>query len=690
MWIRRLAVFLGALILYIICLDRGASLWDCPEYILIAWRLEIGHPPGNPTWQLIANVVSHLGGSAQHAAVIINSMSAVAMALAATFLSEIIFLLLRGSLLRGARRERRIWAGICGACGALCYAWCDSAIFSAVEAEVYALSAMFTSLMLLLSLLWARRRARGDIAGSRRMIILCAYLAGLGVGVHELNFLILPAMALVFWYGARRYPMPRGERQSRIRTDGLPTALWSLLLFIIGTTTYLLIPIRAAANPPINQGDPSNLERFLSYYKRDQYGLKPLIYGHTPYSQPLLLEERDSVTGEIYYHRYFLQEDKEYTYPRELNMWFPRMTSRDEADIEFYEAWAGMTPDAMVRVKASQAADSTGHQMGKFNPETGRREMRDTYRPTYLQQARYLLGYQIGYMYMRYLLWNFGGRQNNLHSTGGAETGNFITGIPAVDNAMLGDQKRLNNKGNVGHNRYFFIPFIFGIIGICALLRNGRDGRRICAVIATFFLFTGLLIVVYLNQDPGEPRERDYSFLGSYMAYAIWIGCGMAATVRLILRLNANQRMRYLLQGVSLLICLGIPLQMLSQTFDDHNRSHNTHRAEHQVNKLLVPVEKNAIVIVNGDNLIFPLWYGQEVLGVRRDVTVVAEPYLATEWYRTQLSRPGEGAGPVEIGDPLPPGGSTIERAVNSIVELNGATRPVYRSDRHGKLERLR
>lgn len=695
MWIRRFAVFLGALILYLICLDRGASLWDCPEYILIAWRLEIGHPPGNPTWQLIANVASRLGGSAESAAIIINAMSALAMALASVLLSEIIWLLLRGSLLRGRGRKFLVAANLCAACGALCYAWCDSAIFSAVEAEVYALSAFFTALMLLLALRWAVKRSRGNIAGSRRLLILMAYIAGLGVGVHELNFLILPAVALIFFYGIRKYPVPEEGRRKLfyVRSDGAPTALWSLLLFIIGTTTYLILPIRAAANPPINQGDPSTFDRLRRYYAREQYGSSPLLYGPTPYSEPLLLEQTDSLTGEYDYSRYFIYEDdrglRKQLFPDELNMWFPRMKSRHEADKEFYAAWAGMIPEDMVAVEASVVADSTGRQMGRYNPETGRREKRQTFRPTYMQQLRYFLGYQVGYMYLRYLMWNFSGRQNNIHSTGGADTGNFITGFTVIDDAMLGPQSKLPRsmrEGNVGYNRYFLIPLFMGLAGIVALIASGRRGRRVCAVVALFFLFTGLLIVVYLNQDPGEPRERDYSFLGSYMAYAIWIACGMAAFVKLLMRLPARSKtVRSILQVAAVLICIGVPLQMLSQTCDDHNRSHRP-GAKEKAEKLLDGIEPGAIVMVNGDNWIFPLWYAQEVLGMRHDVTVVAIPYLVTDWYKRQLLRPGEGAPPVKIDAETVEGRASVDAVIDNIILMNAGERPIYRTDGKGVL----
>ena len=693
MWIRRSTVFLGALILYLICLDRGASLWDCPEYITVAWRLEVGHPPGNPTWQLIANVLSHLGGSPAHAAVIINAMSAVAMALASLFLSGIIFIFLRASFFRDSSRSSLFWANVCAACGALCYAWCDSAIFSAIEAEVYALSAMFTSLMLLLALKWAVKRRDGDIAASRRIIIFTAYLAGLGVGVHELNFLILPAMALVYWFGSRKFPLGASLKNIRIlglRTDGFPTAAWSLVLFLIGVSTYFIIPLRASARPPLNTGNPYNWERFASYYKRDQYGSKPLLYGRTPFSTPLLREEIDTATGEYSYDNYYLLETpdgkKEYVYPEELNMWFPRMTSPHPDDIEFYGAWTGMVPENMIEVMAAQAVDSAGVQTGKMNPETGEREMKKAYRPTYAQQLAYLMKYQIGFMYARYLMWNFSGRQNNLNARGGVTQGNFITGYPPIDDAMLGPQAELPanlKESNPGYNRYFMIPLLIGLLGIVGLCVSGRSGRRVCAINALFFLFTGLLIVVYLNQDPGQPRERDYSFLGSYMAFAVWIGCGMGWMASSLLKLSFKSKAtKRFVNVLAFLICAAVPAQMLSQTYDDHDRRHSR-GAEDVARDVLSSVEPGAIVLANGDNVIFPLWYAQEVLGMRRDVSVVAIPYLTADWYREQLVIPGEGAPGVKTSPKIPSGrGSKSDRAVRDLIDLNSPERAVYRAER--------
>lgn len=675
-WIRRASVFVGSLILYLLCLDSGASLWDCPEYILTAWRLEIGHPPGNPTWQLIANVVAHLGGNAGHAAVIINGLSAIAMALASLFLSGVIYILLRGSLLKGEGDKAAFWANVCAGCGALCYAWCDSAIFSAVEAEVYALSAMFTSLMLWIALQWAIAWRNGEKARAWRLIALTSYLAGLGAGVHELNFLIIPALLLIYWYGTRG---DGRHGRSYISRAGIQTFLTSIPLFIIGISTFLIIPIRAAANPPINQGNPSNLQRFLSYYTREQYGSKPFFYGRTPYSKPLRMEQYDSVTGSWDYSSFYLTEDakgkKRYVYPEELDMWFPRMTSPDPEDIRFYEAWAGMTPEEMEAVWVKTAVDSAGTQIAAVDPVTGKRMAQKYFKPTYTQQLRYLLGYQTGYMYMRYLLWNFGGRQNNLPSTGGLDTGNFITGVSAIDNAMLGPQGLLppsKREANKGYNRYFMLPFLFGIIGIIALARAGKSGRRILWIVLLFFLFTGILIAVYLNQDPGEPRERDYSFLGSYMAFSIWIGCGMAALVKPLMRL----RRCWITTISGLLICFSMPALILSQTYDDHNRSAQT-GAEEIGKKILNPLPENAIIIARGDNTIFPLWYCQEVLGIRRDVTVVAQPYLVTDWYREQLRIPGEESLPVNISEPIPGGPAPFINRVIEDIRRQNPKRPV-------------
>lgn len=688
---RPLLAFLLSLTLYLVCLDPHASLWDSPEYILIAWGLEVGHPPGNPTWQLMANVVSHLGGSPQHAALLINLTSALAMAVAVTLLSEIIYILLRYAILRRGGPRTRSAASWCAVCGALCYGWCDSAIFSAVEAEVYALSAMVTALTVWLALRWAMARLSGRRSRATRIAILTWYVMGLSMGVHELNLLALPAMALIYWYAVRsglarrRHGSGRGFRLSLRRT--LSSTLWGVLFFLTGCSTYLILPVRATANPPVNQGAPASWSAFKAYYGREQYGSKPLLYGRTPYSQPLMREEVDD-EGQYSYARRFLREKKdgkmEYVYPDELNMWLPRMTSGD--DIESYEAWSGMSKENMVEVYPAYALDSLGNQVYRMDNATGERVKGEkSYRPTYLQQLRYMMGYQVGYMYLRYLMWNFSGRQNNVPSTGEIDHGNFITGIGPLDDLMLGAQTSLPSElkeDNRGYNRYFMIPFMLGVLGACWLMIFGRRGRRVLAIVGILFFFTGIGIVLYLNQDPGEPRERDYSFLGSFMAFAVWIGCAFGALWHWLG--TGRRRPARALLGVAV---AAVPLLMLSQTYDDHDRS-GRDVAGAVGSNILNSLAPHAIIFVDGDNIVFPLWYAQEVLGVRPDVTVALTGYLPSEWYRSSLLIPKDGSAHL----PVPSRGVaadsiffkpslTVGETVEGIISWNAAQetrRPVY------------
>lgn len=712
--------FLFSLVLYIVCLDTGASLWDCPEYILTAYRLEVGHPPGNPTWQLIAGVASRLAPSPEWVAVAVNLVSAIATGAACMLLFQITFFLLAYSLFR---RQSR-WNTLCNTAvslgGTLCFAWCDSVIFSAVEAEVYALSIFFTALLIWLMLKWAQSWRSDNRPKARRLLILTAYVAGLSLGVHELNLLAFTAMALIYVFAKNRRPcalkawgavflsflliaflllgllpwlislgvyafiplivfalLPLAAALLKLRPRWV-TAAWSLLFFTVGLATYLIIPIRAAANPPVNQGNPSTAESFYSYFKREQYGRKPLFYGHTPYSRPLWLEEVDSMGN--YSYREFYRKDGEVTLTPELDMWFPRMTSHDPLDIECYAQWAGMTPDMMVETEVSEAVDSAGNPVGKYNAEAGGRRKSTAYRPTYWQQFRYMAGYQLGYMYFRYLLWNFSGRQNNVPSTGEIEHGNFITGFAAIDNPMLGDQNKLPyelREGNRGYNRYFLLPFIVGILGAVGFTLFGGRCRRASAVVLALFLMTGVAIAFYLNQDPGEPRERDYAFLGSYMAFAIWIAFGLAVIIRSLKSFCLRYLRKWSLCVVAV-VALALPALILSQTLNDHYRR-GRDTALSIARNLLHSLDRDAILFVDGDNLVFPLWYAQEVMGERRDVTVVAVSYLSTSWYPAQLSVGGENSRSVPMTSTEKKTGR-VDR-MHDIVKANaasGAPRPIY------------
>ena len=741
-WCARLLAFAGSLILYLVCLDSGASLWDCPEYITNAVRLEPGHPPGNPAWALMANVAAGMAPSRHMAATAINFTSALSMALAVVLLFDIILWFLKRFLFRGKDDG---WAVMAALCGTMCFAWADSVIFSAVEAEVYALSVFVTALQVWLMQKWADAYERGWRDQASRMLVAQAYITGLSLGVHELNLLAITALSLIYiftrhhggsplrawgsvaisfviiggvlllWFPGVISVVAATEVRS-VRTLGsepgvaaiwavvsllvvlfalpflaarmnmrrLVTPLWMLAFLTLGSGVYLLIPVRAAAAPPMNQGAPSHPYALLSYVKRDQYGSKPLFKGQTPYSAPLRVERIDS-TGKAHYDQVWRKKGRplyhpyvpgavvtdrcglissadsaanrsveaagrgylltgytyDYSYAPELDMWFSRLTSGSAQNIESYADWCGMTPGAMEPVEACNAVDQAGRPIRRrLDPQDAAspREGEHTLRPTYLQQLEYLLGYQTFYMYFRYLLWNFSGRQNNYPAAGEIDHGNFITGFPIIDNAMLGDQSMMpaeTGRENRGHNVYYMIPLLLGIFGGAGACRYGRRGRRASAVVLALFLMTGLAIVFYLNQDPRQARERDYAFLGSYLAFAIWISFGIGIMLKQALR------KRSVWVWPVCAFCAAVPLWMLGQNADDHQRG-GRHSAAGIGISMLESLPENAILFVDGDNHTFPLWYVQEVLGVRRDVRVINIAYLSTPWYAAQLLYDGE------------------------------------------------
>lgn len=728
------SVFALALITYCLTLEPGASYWDCPEYIVTAFRLEPGHPPGNPVWSLTARMFSILGGSPSNAAVAVNLSSALFMAAGSGILCSVIFIIGRLSLFRNRRRRKdNLILGLISCAGALCFAWADSPWFSAVEAEVYAFSLFLTALCFRLMLAW---NIMADRVKARRYLLLIGYLTGLSIGVHQLNLLIIPALALIWIYHRHHRPTPWRTLLALLISfliigailfiimPGVPafasvcelfcvnslrfpyhsgvilawiillsiaillpsltqrhislswqTILWMPAMLLIGFSAYFILLIRGYANPPMNEGAPSDIFALSSYLARDQYGSSPLLYGRTPYSKPLRMEVIDSAGNPSYttYARrergkrftHSLRPDSpayiqcgnryEYIYQPELNMLFPRLTSSNPDDIASYGDWCGMHSSEMDSVEVSFALDSLGRPVGKLGTD-GLRHKEKALRPTYLQQLRYLFGYQIGYMYLRYLMWNFSGRQNDRFSVGEIEHGNFITGITPVDTAMLGSQKLMPREigaDNRGRNVYFMVPLILGILGIIAMgdSRN-RFTRRWNFIIFTLFFMTGIAIVLYLNQTPREPRERDYSFLGSFWAFTIWIACGLQWLWIIVGKIHRQRYLRVFMKTLVITLSIATPLWMLSQNYDDHDRSGRFAVEDYACN-FLNSLDQDAIVFVNGDNYTFPIWYAQEVLGIRRDVTLVNTAYLSTPWYALQLTRHGECAQPLSLQVPL-------------------------------------
>ena len=434
------------------------------------------------------------------------------------------------------------------------------------------------------------------------------------------------------------------------------TALLCMLMLMIGYSSYALIVIRSVANPPMDQNSPEDIFTLGSYLSRDQYGDRPLLYGQAYTSQGALKQEGDMCTpvmseGAPVYSRkekasknekdsYFVVTHKnKYVYAQ--NMIFPRMY--DSSHAQDYESWMGGVDGTEVPY------DRCGEQM-------------TVKVPTQLENIRFFLSYQCNFMYWRYFMWNFAGRQNDIQGNGELEHGNWITGIPFIDNARLGDQSKLpkdlqaydpvkNPTGNKGHNVFYCLPLILGLIGLFWQAFRGRRGIRQFWVVFFLFFMTGLAIVIYLNQTPVQPRERDYAYAGSFYAFAIWCGMGVAALYDLIgKRVKVN---RLALAAVIGVLCLLVPIQMVSQTWNDHDRSGRYTCRDFGRNYLMSLQDKgDPIIFTNGDNDTFPLWYNQETEGVRTDARVCNLSYLQTDWYIDQMKRPAYNSPAVPISWP--------------------------------------
>ena len=413
------------------------------------------------------------------------------------------------------------------------------------------------------------------------------------------------------------------------------TVLLCMLMLMIGYSSYAVIVIRSDANPPMDQNSPEDIFTLGSYLSRDQYGDRPLLYGQAYTSQVALdvegnmckprVEEGAPIYSRVEKKsadekdRYFVVSHKnKYIYAQ--NMLFPRM--HDQAHTASYEQWMGGVDGTEVPY------DRCGEPM-------------TVKMPSQLENIRFFLSYQCNFMYWRYFMWNFAGRQNDIQGHGELEHGNWITGIPLIDNARLGDQSKLPDdlKNNKGHNVFYCLPLILGLIGLFWQSFRGRRGIRQFWVVFFLFFMTGLAIVVYLNQTPVQPRERDYAYAGSFYAYAIWCGMGVAAIIDLLKKwLKADN---VVTTAVVSLACLLVPIQMASQTWDDHDRSGRYTCRDFGQNYLMTLQDKgNPIIFTNGDNDTFPLWYNQDTEGVRTDARVCNLSYLQTDWYIDQMKRP--------------------------------------------------
>lgn len=596
-------VFLIAAFVYGMTIEPTASFWDCPEFISCAEKLQVGHPPGAPFYMLVGNLFTQFASDATQVSRMVNFLNALLSAGCILFLFWSITRLVR-YLLKEEKGELSITDVIIilgsGLVGALAYTFSDTFWFSAVEGEVYAFSSFLTALVFWMILRW---QDESDSVCGDRWIILIAYIIGLSIGVHLLNLLCIPAIVLVFYYQKYQtislkgvigaitlsgllivlilfvyipgvadmggwfelllvnvlgFPFQSGliiflalvvflliVAIYRFRKRIIHTTLWCMLALTMGYTTYAVILIRASANTPLNENAPDNIFTLKSYLNREQYESAPLLYGRTYSSEPEYVPEGDYYKVKTKKGGAVYRQDKEegkYKIIRHKedicytqNMLFPRMWNDRLASS--YQSWSGETDKV----------------------------------PTQKENLTYFITYQLNYMYWRYFLWNFVGRQNDMQGHGGPEYGNWITGISWLDNVRLGDQKLLPEslRQNKGHNVFYGLPLILGLIGIYWQLVRGKRGKQQFSIVFFLFFMTGLAIVLYLNQTPGQPRERDYAYAGSFYAFAIWIGMGAAGLCDTL----CKKKNSVLPISVSMLLCLLIPVQMASQTWDDHDRS---------------------------------------------------------------------------------------------------------------------
>ncbi len=701
-------VFAIATLSYILTIEPTASLWDCSEFIATSYKLEVGHPPGAPLFMMLARLASLLAPSPEYVPMMINGLNALASGFCILFLFWTITHLARRIMSREGEqmsRSRMILVLGAGAIGALAYAYTDTFWFSAVEGEVYALSSMFTALVVWLMLRWEES---ADSPTSMRWIVLIAYLMGLSIGVHILNLLTIPALVMIYFF--RKYQMRSAMDYFlkivlalvvsmlilgaingiiipytvalgaavdtfAVNTLGLPVnvgmAIFVVAVFVllgllimfthrrsmrvanavvlcvtvilIGFSSYAMVIIRANANPPMNSNNPWNPHTLLSLLNRDQYGQRPLLRGPYYSAQPLdpvainpdLESENQFVPGEydasdvMWYNpetqQYEAREIFEgYKYPSEAMRLFPRMWNFSRKS-SYENGWVELR-DRHPMVKRS--SDEVG----------------EWYEPSRWEDIRYFVGYQMGDMFWRYFMWNFAGRQDDEQMTkdenGLYLHGGWLSGIDFIDSIFCGTQDNLPSdmRNNPARNTYFFLPLLLGLMGL--IYQLNRDWRNFFVVLLLFVMM-GIALVVYFNTSPDEPRERDYVYAGAFYAFSIWIGLGVLAVGDIFLDIAERMKLRSprAVTTVALLAVLfgaSVPAVLASENWDDHDRSKRYFARDIGWN-YLNSVPENSILINFGDNDTFPVWYCQEVEGVRKDVRIMNSSYLGGEWYVDEM-----------------------------------------------------
>ena len=715
--------FLIAFITYSLTVEPTVSFWDAGEYILTSSKLQVGHPPGAPFFQMMGAFFSIFASEPSQIGLMINMMSATASAFTILFMFWSIVLLIKQVAKSDTESSKGQNMAILGAAfvGSLSFAFTDSFWFNAVETEVYAMATLIMAVLFYLGLRWGNDMftPRGN-----KWLILISFVVGLSFGVHFMGLLTIPAIGLIYYFknyktitvknfvlanlagiavllfvfkllapNILRYfsaleiffvnsvglPFNSGSIIAFVLLVGfiifgirytrkknyvnLNTALLCITFVVVGFSSWLMLPIRANANVTVNENNPSSARELLAYYNLEQYPKTHLFYGpqftdqyagldeNQPYVDDKPKYEKDEALGKYVVVNDFKNGSQNYNSKHASLL--PRMWSSEHA--ENYMMYSGfldfsiktdyqMQNDLRSVVDDFKNAVANGEvdyeDYHSFLKKYGR--YIDIEKPSLIENIYYLFDYQIGYMYWRYFMWNFTGRQDDIQGKFDLH-GNWISGFDSLDEYFLGiSQDNLPSDviNNKARNTYYFLPLLLGLIGLFFLFN--RD-KKLFWTMLVFFLFTGIAIQVYTNVRPFEPRERDYSLVGSFYVFALWIGFGVFAIYE---KLSSFSKTSLLAPIVSIVCSIAVPGILISQNWDDHDRS-KRETAHAMAIQYLESCDPNAIIFTIGDNDTFPLWYAQEIEGIRRDVRVVCTSLFNVDWYIDQMKRKAYESAPI-------------------------------------------
>ena len=745
--------FAIALITYTLTVEPTMSFWDCGEYIATAAKLEVGHPPGAPLFQMMGAFFAMFAIDAEHVALMVNMMSVFSSAFTILFMFWSSSMILKKIISRFAEIDQNNSIVILGSSfvGALAYTFSDSFWFNAVEAEVYAMASLLIALLFWLGLRWEQDM---DHPKGNKWLLIISLVIGLSFGVHFMALLTIPAIGFLYYF--KHYekvtiknfiianavviaillfifklllPLTMaffGKTEIfMVNNMGLPfnsgtifvalvfiaffyfglkytkqkglvfynTIILCILFILIGFSTWMMLPVRANANTVINENKPSDATEVLAYYNREQYGVNPLFYGpqytevfagldaKTPYLDKNPNYERDYKTGKYIITNNY--KNAEQNTDDNQKTVLPRMWSTETGHIQNYISFTNppqfkINPNyAYEDDLAKYGIDASQLSEDEYNKATAQlrnevektvSEFRKAYaqkqidnegyvkflksygdyliieKPSTVDNFSFMVEYQFGYMYWRYLMWNFVGRQSDVQGKYDNLDGNWIGGIKPLDSLHLGSQDNLPSDvlNNKGRNVYFFLPFILGLIG---LMYHANKDLKSFYVLLALFLFTGIALKIYLNERPFEPRERDYALVGSFYVFAIWIGFGVYSLYETIQKYVAPRIAGPIIIAATF---LAAPVLMASQNWDDHDRS-NKRTAVSMAKAYLDSCDKNAILFTIGDNDTFPLWYAQEIEHFRTDVKIVNTSLFMTDWYIDQMKAKSYESDPLPI-----------------------------------------